>query len=49
MTQASRSTTPEEAAAALDRLVAELEERRSAIRLTRIDEVADRYLEVLRG
>ena len=39
----------EETAAALDRLVAELEERRSAIRLTRIDEVADRYVEVLRG
>ena len=39
----------EETAAALDRLVAELEERRSAIRLTRIEEVADRYLEVLRG
>jgi chemotaxis protein histidine kinase CheA len=40
---------PEEAAEALDRLVAELEERRSAIRLTPIEEVADRYLEVLRG
>lgn len=39
----------EETAAALDRLGAELEERRSAIRLTRIDEVADRYVEVLRG
>jgi glycosyltransferase involved in cell wall biosynthesis len=40
---------PEEAAEALDRLVAELEERRSAIRLTPIEEVADRYLEVLHG
>ena len=40
---------PEEAAEALDRLVAELEERRSAIRLTPMEEVADRYLEVLHG
>jgi glycosyltransferase involved in cell wall biosynthesis len=40
---------PEEAVEALDRLVAELDERRSAIRLTPIEEVADRYLEALRG
>ena len=39
----------DEAAAALDRLVAELEEKRTAIRMARIDDVADRYLEVLRG
>jgi len=39
----------DEAAAALDRLVAELEERRTAIRMAPIDDVADRYLEVLRG
>ena len=39
----------DEAADALDRLVVELAERRSAIRLTRIEEVADRYLGVLRG
>ena len=40
---------PEEVADALDRLVAELDERRAAIRVTPIGEVADRYLEVLRG
>jgi glycosyltransferase involved in cell wall biosynthesis len=40
---------PEEVADALDRLVAELHERRAAIRITPIGEVADRYLEVLRG
>jgi glycosyltransferase involved in cell wall biosynthesis len=40
---------PDEAAEALDTLVAELEQRRSAIRLTPIEEVAERYLEVLRG
>ena len=40
---------PEEAVAALDRLVSELDERRAAIRVTPLAEVADRYLEVLRG
>jgi glycosyltransferase involved in cell wall biosynthesis len=40
---------PEEVADALDRLVAELDERRAAIRVTPLDEVVDRYLEVLRG
>ena len=39
----------DEAADALDRLAAELDERRAAIRVARIEEVADRYLEVLRG
>ena len=39
----------DEAAAALDRLVAELDERRTAIRVARIEDVADSYLEVLRG
>ena len=40
---------PEEVDAALDRLVSELDERRAAIRVTPLAEVADRYLEVLRG
>ena len=40
---------PEEVVAALDRLVSELDERRAAIRVTPLAEVADRYLEVLRG
>jgi len=40
---------PEEVADALDRVVAELDERRAAIRVTSMSEVADRYLEVLRG
>ena len=40
---------PEESLGALDRLVAELEERRRSIRVASIEEVADRYLEVLRG
>ena len=40
---------PEEVADALDRVVAELDERRAAIRVTPMGEVADRYLEVLRG
>ncbi len=34
---------------ALDRLVAELDERRAAIRIAPLAEVADRYLEVLRA
>jgi glycosyltransferase involved in cell wall biosynthesis len=40
---------PDQVAGALDRLVAELDERRAAIRLRPLGEVADRYLEVLRG
>ena len=40
---------PEEVVAALDRLVSELDERRAAIRVTPLADVADRYLEVLRG
>jgi glycosyltransferase involved in cell wall biosynthesis len=40
---------PEEVVAALDRLVSELDERRAAIRVESLAEVADRYLEVLRG
>ena len=39
---------PEELPDALARLAAELDERRAAIRVPRLDEVADRYLEVLR-
>ena len=39
---------PEELPDVLDRLVVGLEERRSAIRVTPLAEVADRYLEVLR-
>ena len=42
-------TEPDELADALDRLAAELEERRAAIRVTPLAEVADRYLEVLRA
>ena len=38
---------PEEIPAALERLVAELAERRAAIRIAPLSEVADRYLEVL--
>jgi glycosyltransferase involved in cell wall biosynthesis len=41
--------SPEEVPTALDRLVAELGERRDAIRVQPLAEVADRYLEVLRG
>jgi glycosyltransferase involved in cell wall biosynthesis len=40
---------PEDVPDALDRLVAELDRRRAAIRIHSIVEVADRYLEVLRG
>jgi glycosyltransferase involved in cell wall biosynthesis len=40
---------PEEVVAALDRLVSELDERRSAIQVAPLAEVADRYLEVLCG
>ena len=40
--------TPEEVPAALDRLVAELDERRAAIHVAPLADVADRYLEVLR-
>jgi len=40
---------PEEVVAALDRLVSELDERRAAIQVAPLAEVADRYLEVLRG
>jgi len=40
---------PDEVPAALDRLVAELDERREAIHVPPLAEVADRYLEVLRG
>jgi len=39
---------PEEVPAALDRLTAELEERRAAIRVQPLAAVVDRYLEVLR-
>jgi glycosyltransferase involved in cell wall biosynthesis len=39
----------EEVPSALDRLVAELEERRAAIRVAPLTEIADRYLEVLSG
>ena len=39
---------PDEVPDVLDRLVAELDERRAAIRMSPIGEVADRYLEVLR-
>jgi glycosyltransferase involved in cell wall biosynthesis len=42
-------TEPDEVADTLDRLVAELDERRAAIHMRPIAEVADRYLEVLRG
>jgi glycosyltransferase involved in cell wall biosynthesis len=40
---------PEEAAEALDAIVAELDERRAAIHVVPIAEVVDRYLEVLRA
>jgi glycosyltransferase involved in cell wall biosynthesis len=40
---------PEEVPEALERIVAELDERRAAIRVPSLAEVADRYLEVLRG
>jgi hypothetical protein len=40
---------PEELPEVLDRLVRELDERRRAIRVVPLAEVADRYLEVLRG
>ncbi len=40
---------PEEVVAALERLVSELDERRTAIQVAPLAEVADRYLEVLRG
>jgi glycosyltransferase involved in cell wall biosynthesis len=39
----------EELPAVLDRLAAELDERRAAISVPALDDVADRYLEVLRG
>lgn len=42
-------TNLEEADEALERVAAELEERRRAIRIAPLGEVADRYLEVLRG
>jgi glycosyltransferase involved in cell wall biosynthesis len=38
---------PADAQAALDRIVAELDERRAAIRVASLSDVADRYLEVL--
>ena len=38
---------PSEVPAALDRLVAGLDDRRAAIRIAPLAEVADRYLEVL--
>jgi glycosyltransferase involved in cell wall biosynthesis len=40
---------PEELPAVLERIVAELDERRAAIRVPSLAAVADRYLEVLRG
>jgi len=40
---------PEEVPTALDRLAAELDERRAAIRVQALADVVDRYLEVLRG
>jgi glycosyltransferase involved in cell wall biosynthesis len=42
-------TAPEDVPDALERLVAELDERRAAIRTPSLAEVADRYLEVLRS
>jgi glycosyltransferase involved in cell wall biosynthesis len=39
--------SPEDVPAVLDKLVAELDERRAAIRVAPLTEVADRYLEVL--
>ena len=47
--RASASTTPEELPAVLARLRDELDERRAAIRVPSLADVADRYLEVLRG
>ena len=43
----SRSSSDEEIPDVLDRLVAELDERRDAISVPTIADVADRYLEVL--
>jgi glycosyltransferase involved in cell wall biosynthesis len=40
---------PEDVLEALDRIVGELDERRAAIRIAPLADVADRYLEVLRG
>jgi glycosyltransferase involved in cell wall biosynthesis len=40
---------PQDVPAALDRLVEEIDGRRAAIHVTPLGEVADRYLEVLRG
>jgi len=40
---------PEEVPGALDRLVGELDERRAAIRVAPLSDVADRYVEVLRA
>jgi glycosyltransferase involved in cell wall biosynthesis len=40
---------PEDVLSALDQLAAELDERRAAIRVPSLSEVADRYLEVLLG
>jgi glycosyltransferase involved in cell wall biosynthesis len=40
---------PEEAPGAIDRLVAELDDRRAAIRVPTLSDVVDRYLEVLRA
>jgi glycosyltransferase involved in cell wall biosynthesis len=42
-------TEPEEVPATLDRLVAELDERRAAINIPSLGDVADAYLEVLAG
>lgn len=42
-------SSPEEVPAVLEKLVSELDERRAAIRVPSIGEVADRYLEVLLG
>jgi glycosyltransferase involved in cell wall biosynthesis len=41
--------SPEEVPAVLEQLVAELDERRAAIRVAPLADVADRYLEVLHG
>jgi glycosyltransferase involved in cell wall biosynthesis len=41
--------SPEEVPGVLDQLVAELDERRAAIRVASLADVADRYLEVLRS
>ncbi len=46
---ASASTGPMTLPAALDRLAAELDERRAAIVVPALPDVADRYLEVLRA